>query len=216
MKKTLAAIILLAISAGAFAADFSIGAGGAIESLTWLDLKASSGPATFESKFNRTPFEVKVYADVTILQLSVGYLFMSGGSYYSTSTGASTPTDWMSYITFAAYGKYPFSFGPVSIFPLIGMEYRLNLWWKDSSGNDLKAALPSQWQSSLNELWLQGGAGVDVNFGRFYVRSELLLGFKAAMSTMDTDLLTPFQVPGVTSSMSYFTVNVDFLAGYKL
>ena len=38
--------------------------------------------------------------------------------------------------------------------------------------------LTSQQRDDLNELWIQAGAGIDVVIGHFYIRPEMLAGFK--------------------------------------
>jgi hypothetical protein len=215
MKKILAATILFALSSGAFAADFSIGAGGSVGLLTWQDIKGTFSGMPAEVVERGIPIDIKVFADITIIQFSVGYMFVTGNSQTATllgSTATAAMNGFASYLTFAAYGKYPFTFGPISVFPLVGLEFRYNLTW--SVGALTKDSLTSAEQVSLNELWLQGGAGMDVSFGRLYLRSEVLAGFKPVLGTFDSDLM---QALGWTStSTSYFTVSVGLLAGFKL
>ncbi len=61
---------------------------------------------------NYTPFEATVFFDATYAQLSVGYLIANGGSITQSGTGVSATTtnlnQNLSYLSIAAYGKYPF------------------------------------------------------------------------------------------------------------
>jgi hypothetical protein len=67
----------------------------------------------------------------------------------------------------------------------------------------------------MNELWLEAGAGADFAFGRFYIRPEVLLGYKP-LSTTDNNSITALQGLGATSvSMSYFAIKADVLLGYR-
>ena len=76
-------------------------------------------------------------------------------------------------------GPLPFALGPVSLFPLLGIEYDLNLYLKDADGTDLKAGLTDQEKADLNQFWFKAGAGADfVVYKGLYVRPLVLMGFK--------------------------------------
>ena len=215
MKKIFVAVLLLSLATSVFAVDISFGAGGSVGLLTWQDIKGTAAGTSAEIVERAVPIDVKVFADVTIFQFSFGYMFLVLPYQATTLAGTTTTTSldgYTSYLTFAAYAKYPFAVGPISIFPLIGLEYRLNLTW--GLGPVSKDSLPSAEQASLNELWLQGGAGMDISFGAMYVRTEVLLGFKPNLGTYDNDLLQAFAA--ASPSISYFNANVDFLIGVKL
>ncbi|HTP57510.1 MAG TPA: hypothetical protein VMM82_01250 [Spirochaetia bacterium] len=218
MKKILAAAVLLALSPAAFAADFSIGAGGSIGLLSWQDLKGSFSGAPAENVERGIPIDIKIFADITTIQFSFGYLFVTAGNQATSVLGATTTTalsSFASYLTFAAYGKYPFTFGSISIFPVVGLEYRLNLTW--TVGGQTRDSLTSAERVSLNELWLRGGAGMDISFGKMYLRSEVLLGFKPILGAFDADLMQAAGASGWTSlSTSYFSADASILIGYKL
>jgi hypothetical protein len=214
MKKIVIAVLFVSLTMGAHALNLSAGVGTALYfSSVTLKLDESS-----QATFHYIPIIIEAFFDATYLQISIGYDMVNGGT--ATASGvltASNPSDSSTYVSFAAFGRYPFVVGPVTIFPLLGIEYDLNLTVKDSSGNnDLKSAMTSQQQSDLNELWFKGGAGADFTFGRFYSRLELLLGLKL-LSTTDYNELTFFNDAGFKSaSLSYFNVSLDLLAGYRL
>ena len=45
-----------------------------------------------------------------------------------------------SYVSTELLGKYPFKLGIVTLFPLLGAEYDLNLSYVNTNGNDLRAS----------------------------------------------------------------------------
>ncbi len=219
MKKVIVTALFACVAVGAFALDFSAGAGGAYDLTTWSDLKYSSGGNNYEVKPSQKPIDIKAFVDATYLQASVGYMmvnettldFILNGSSVGTSTG----TNKFTYLTLAAYLKYPFAVGSASFFPLLGVEYKLNLTLKDSAGNDVKSTLTSQEQADLNELWVQGGVGGDILIGKFFIRPEILVGFKP-LSKSDNDTIAANEALGYTSvSVSYFTINLNLLVGYR-
>ena len=77
----------------------------------------------------------RAFFDATYIQVSIGYMFINGGHLTTTVNGSSSSSDVsgsLSYLTFAAYLKYPFDIGPIELFPLLGIEYRQNLTDKDA------------------------------------------------------------------------------------
>jgi opacity protein-like surface antigen len=69
--------------------------------------------------------------------------------------------------------KYPFPLGAFTLFPLLGIDYRLVLSVKNEAGVELDK--PGDYSS----LWFQGGAGLDFALTRvLYLRCELLYGLR--------------------------------------
>ncbi|MGA2764143.1 MAG: hypothetical protein ABSG17_12320 [Spirochaetia bacterium] len=215
MKKTLVVLVLLSLAISGFALDFSAGLGANLN-FESPDLKYTMLGTAYDSKSSVMPINIKAFFDATYLQGSVGYEFISGYSNTVTPGSTTNYNETLTYMNFALYGKYPFALGQaITVFPLLGAEYRLNLTWTSSSGADLKSAQSSQYQSDMNELWLEAGAGADFAFGRFYIRPEVLLGYKP-LSTTDNNSITALQGLGATSvSMSYFAIKADVLLGYR-
>ncbi len=82
--------------------------------------------------------------------------------------------------------------------------------------------MTGQEQTDLNQLWLQGGAGVDISLGKLYLRPEILAGFKV-LSTTDNNavsalknVLTAAGFTNVSASASYWTWDFSLMLGYKL
>ena len=198
--------------------ELSAGAGVVVD-FSSQDTRWTQTGAPHEVKSSTTPVDIKAFFDFTYVEASIGYMIVSGGSVATTVSGSTSTASIagsLSYITVAAYGKYPIVLGPVKLFPLLGIEYKVNLTDVDASGKDLKSALTSQQRSDLNELWVEAGVGADVTFGRFYLRPEILIGFKPLSST-DNSALSALQTAGYTfTSLSYLTINAGLLFGYKL
>jgi hypothetical protein len=215
VKKIIVAVLLLGLAIGASALDMSVGAGAALN-FTSGTMKFSGPGVDGDVTAHFMPANFVAFFDATYVQVSAGYMFYNGVT--ATSSGSPTTVSVggsASYLSFAVYGKYPFSVGQFTIFPLLGVEYKLNLTATDENGKD-KSTMTSQEQADLNELWFEAGVGADFSFGRFYVRPEMLIGFKPLSST-DNDAVKAATVPPFTSgSMSWFTMNVEVLVGYKL
>jgi len=151
------------------------------------------------------------FLDATYVVFQLG-LALNRGS--TEPTAASTTNAFAAVLTGLSLGvsaKYPFTIGPVAVFPIVGIEYVLNLTFADDKGDDLKAGLSGP-ASSLNELWVKGGVGVDVFLGDVFVRPMVLGGFK------------PFGAASVTAAhptgslalaFSSYTIDACILFGYR-
>ena len=203
-------------TAGGFA--LSAGAGGAFDFYSF-DIGGAQAGVNSGLKEDSGRIELKAFIDATYLQASIGYIDQHNPGHLTTTVNGSSSSEEIgggkSYVTFAAYLEYPFVIGPVKLFPLLGIEYRLNLTYKDGKSNDLKSTLTSQAQTDLNELWFEAGAGADITFGRVYIRPELLIGSKLR-STTDNNFLSFYKASGATDTwLNYLTFNINLLVGYK-
>jgi len=197
---------------GAWGLGFSYGGGTAFD----------FSPVTFNGSYSGTLSQVTSSVSVTTTQFfdATYVLFQFGYSLNRGSTepsAASTSTAFAAVLTGLSFGvavKYPFVIGPVTIFPLIGAEYKLNLTYSDDKGDDLKAGLSSS-SGALNEVWLKGGVGVDLFPGSLFLRPVLLVGF------MPFDLggvptLSSTQPTGsITLDRGVFTVEFDLFFGVR-
>jgi hypothetical protein len=152
------------------------------------------------------------FFDATYVLFQLGLLLDRG----STEPGAaSTTNNFAATLTGLSLGvcaKYPFMLGPVTIFPVVGVEYVLNLTFADDKGDDLRAGLSSP-GSSLNELWLKGGLGMDVFLGDLFVRPMVMGGFKPFGAA---SVSTTHPTGSLALSFSSYTIDVFVLFGYRL
>jgi hypothetical protein len=74
-------------------------------------------------------------------------------------------------------GKYPFAVNEkLSVFPLLGISYRIMLAVKDQAGNAMGNSA-----GDFSALWFRAGGGLDLSFtDHLYVRGGLLYGLRLA------------------------------------
>jgi small nuclear ribonucleoprotein (snRNP)-like protein len=198
----------------------SAGAGASMEFMFHPGLKRTdSSGNTIDIAYGSFPVDIKAFLDMTYLQISVGYMSVSGGNTTTKVNGSISGGSFgesYSWLTSAAYLKYPVVLGAVSLFPLVGFQYRLNLAFTDSSGNDLRSGLTNQQRADLNEVWLGGGLVADFSIGSFFIRPEALVGFKLH-STTDDNIVSAYRALGSTDiSLTYLTFGINVLVGFRL
>ena len=174
MKKLLLVLAMVCLATGVFAVDVSLGFGASVGSYS-NDLKGNYF-GDFESNMTRTPWNFMAYADMTYLQIEVGYRMFHGA--HETDTGyPDTDLDKFSgsWVSFAAYGKIPLPLGSITFFPMVGVEYDSTLSGTFSDGTEWD----SQTKSDQNEFWIKGGLGLDISVSpQVYIRPEFLVGYK--------------------------------------
>jgi len=213
VKRLALALFLVLLPAFAFGLGFAYGGGGS------LNFSPVSFNGTYTGTYSSATSQVTSQASATSLQffdatyvvLQLGY-FLNRGS--TEPTAASTDTAFAAVLTGLSVGlaaKYPFTFGPVAFFPIVGLEYVLNLSYVDDKGNDMKAKLSAP-ASSLNELWVKGGVGVDVFLGDLFFRPMVLGGFKPFGTTTVT---STYPKASLTLGIGWYTIDVYVLFGYR-
>ena len=135
----------------------------------------------------------------------------------TTNTSESDVDGRAGYLSFSLLGRYPFALGPVSIFPLLGMEYDLNLYYQDIDGNDLKARFPDQEKADLNQFWFKAGVAADIALYKgLSARSQALLGFKLLNQGEKADLQDAIDNYGATTArMTEFVFKGGVQAGWR-
>jgi hypothetical protein len=210
MKTVLFFSCLFISVCGAFGLGFSYGGGGALV----------FSPVTFNGSYGGTSSSVTSGVSVTSMQfldanyveISIGYSVNRGST---EPTAASTTTGFAVVLTGVSFGaavKYPIVIGPVAIFPIIGAEYRLNLTWTDDKSDDLKAGLGGS-SSALDELWVKGGLGVDVNFGSLFLRPIVMVGY---MPGSPGSVTSTHPTGTISFSRGSLAVDVRLLFGCRL
>jgi hypothetical protein len=158
MKRSISVLVFLAIVAtGAFAQEFSMSAGGGFQSDYGIPLQ--KGMEGYERAIG-----IFGFFDVTYAELSIAL----GYGQNTDITGSDNIG-----LQVAALGKYPFTFGSVDFFPLLGARFVLPVWVKED--------IPGFNATDMAYIGVQGGAGFDFFLDRksftrnFFIRCELLL-----------------------------------------
>jgi hypothetical protein len=214
MTRRLPLLLWLAyVTPGAFGLGLSYGGG------VSLDFSPVNFNGTYTGTTSQVTSVVSVtamqYFDATWFELSVGY-YLNRGS--TEPTTVSTSTGFAALLTGFSFGaavKYPIVFGPVTVFPIIGAEYKLNLTYMDDKGNDLKAGLTGP-SSALDELWVKGGIGADLASGRIFFRPILMIGFMPLTLGGAPVLSATHPTGTLTLGRSVFTVDLDLLFGCRI
>lgn len=219
MKKLLAAIVFTAFSiSGVFAIGMSAGVGPSVASTSWSTSMSASG-TTASGTDAIVPFGAQIFFDATYVQLSAGYIMATKATLSGTGMTTTSYDNNLGYLTFAALGKYPLKVGPVTLFPLGGIEYDLNVNHPSSGGyfEGSNALLANPTSSDYNQFWIKGGVGADVALGgHFFVRPEALYGFKP-LNSDEQALVNAAKSSGVSSvSLVFSTLDLSVLFGYKL
>jgi opacity protein-like surface antigen len=165
MKKLLFIIVIVfTISVPIFSQDFKLGIGGgaifSIETGT-NKLKATAE----EQKCFWESFGYFMYFDATFVVFN--FTFFRGFTHYETNNadihGHNT------YFDFSLLGKYPFPLGRFTLFPLLGISYRLVVF------NELERTTDKK--PTMNNIFgLQGGFGTDFALTeKVYFRGVILI-----------------------------------------
>ena len=159
MKKSFVLVALVCLSVMTFAQGLSVGVGGSF-SPNFFTVKQSVGSDWGQQSISSSFFGGAAFVDAKYVEASVGIganskSYSTSISYSSSSLGSGSSTNGSdaavgTYLALSALGKYPFAIGSFTLFPLLGIEYDLNLSYKDSNGNDLKSAMTSDQKASLN------------------------------------------------------------------
>ena len=154
MKRILTILFILTISVSAFSLGISAGVG-ADAAYGWSTLSTTFGGTTSTMTISDVPLNFKGFIDFTYVEASVGYMMVNG--YTSITKPANTTTnstDKTGSLSLSLMAKYPFNLGPVTLFPLAGFQYVMNLSATDSSGHDQKAAMSADNKANLDQFWL--------------------------------------------------------------
>jgi hypothetical protein len=127
---------------------------------------------------------VSGFYDAKFLVAEVGIGASMGGSYvddtfYSVTYDSGKITNKQAFVSMGVSGKFPITFGSITVFPIAGVEYDLNLSYTDSAGNDLKAGMDSTAKTMLERLYVKGGLGLDYSISQSMIfRIQALYAYK--------------------------------------
>jgi opacity protein-like surface antigen len=194
MKKLLALLVVLLLATGAFAQDINISAGATVNYIFW-DAGALDAAPPNDVEENWSFISIGAFVDVTYAMFSVSYAFSLGGpnvilSVDGTKDDAASEANTTNaekyaagYLVITALGKYPIDVGGVTIFPMLGVEYQLNLSLTDD-GNDQKDGFTDDQNASLNDFYILGGLGADFNVAEnIYIRAMVLYAYNLTPDT---------------------------------
>jgi hypothetical protein len=232
MKKyILSFFCFAALSMALFGADIPIsaGAGGLLGyTFTRYTLKSGDELKSLQS-MDRINYGALLFFDATYGELAIiiqggnnSYsesmeTRVKGGSWNTQSDGKGTGTEQSLGITLL--GKYPFEINEkVTWFPLLGLEYQIALLeTRQPDGNNAYNRTAGEGPedrdkdgnpyplSTWNSLWINLGAGLDYTLtGPFYLRSELLFGFR---------LQTPYETGALEMTKKTFGASDPKLSG---
>ena len=96
---------------------------------------------------------------------------------------------------FGILGKYPFNFGKVTAFPLLGVEYRLALSVKDENGKRVDD-YPGLSSGDFSAFWFQFGGGLDYALtDALYLRGSALYGIRLANKFEENTIDDVYDLP---------------------
>ena len=222
MRRCMLILILVLPVAGVFGLDVGFGASGGYV-LNEMSTSLSSAAVSSRTQDTHVPFGASVYADIGIIQVSIGYTQFTLSRVLSTLSAAGTtttlidiPTGTGGYVSFALLGKYPFVLGAFTLSPLLGLEMDFNVILLDAAGNDLRAAMTNELKNGQNQVWLKAGAAFDMPLSeRAYLRSEALFSYKLPNSKEQSDLLAA-QHAGFDVLLFAIRPEIDLFVGFKL
>jgi hypothetical protein len=104
------------------------------------------------------------FYDAKFLVAEIGVGASMGGSYvddtfYSFTYDSGKITNKQAFVSLGVSGEFPITFGSITVFPIAGVEYDLNLSYTDSAGNDLRASMDSTAKTMLERFYVKGGLG---------------------------------------------------------
>jgi hypothetical protein len=209
--------------------DFSISAGGRIfyngmfdiweYSYTYTgyyDPNADLVALLENSLHSNHGFGIGVFFDATYVEIGMDFIFGSFKPNGENYTGDFELTS--TQFGFTILGKFPFAAGPVTVFPLAGIDYQIFLSG-EAEGLTIKRDDMSDYYPDMEDLYdafsLVVGAGLDYNISdKLYLRGEVLCNFKMEGDS-DKALKKLTKENDVSFSLFTFGPRVSIGVGYR-
>ncbi|MDR0638648.1 MAG: porin family protein [Spirochaetaceae bacterium] len=218
-KRFIVLVLAVFIAGGAFALPefkLSAGAGGYFTSDFGGGAEASMGGQTMSRK---TPYfggGGLAFLDATYAELSLG--FFGGGGTFKTDMGGSSSESDTSITGFdiGLLGKYPFAVSEkLSVFPLLGISYRIMLSVKDEDGNQYQNSDGDDAPGDFSALWIRFGGGLDFSFtDHVYLRGGLLYGLRLA-NKFENDMVDEIPSAADPKTLLGHGLEVKIAVGYR-
>ena len=170
-------LLLVAATLAASPAESNMGVGAEVAVATTAVTGTSSGTTSSVSASGRTA--VRAYFDMPYWQVALTYSLTTIGT--ATSSGTSDIHHFVLSLTDLGLGgmlKLPFSLGPLTIYPFVGLDYLFNVAFVDDKGNNLATTVPLDGLARRGGPWISGGLGADVmTYDIFHFRVEAAFCF---------------------------------------
>jgi opacity protein-like surface antigen len=225
MKKRIFVLAVLAVvvAGGVFAQPefkLSAGIGGYFTSDFGGGAELSMGGLTGSNKAPYVGGGGFAFFDATYAELSLGF-WVGGGKLTSESPGQPDSSLGMSYtgLDIGLLGKYPFVVSDqLSVFPLLGITYRVMLSVKDEDGREYKGLYKPGSSSDFSALWFKLGGGLDFSLtDSMYLRGSVLYGLRLP-NAFEKDIVDFYKamVPGAdTKTLLGHGLEVKLAIGYR-
>ncbi|MGA2977194.1 MAG: hypothetical protein ABSF77_17955 [Spirochaetia bacterium] len=225
VKHALIALVLFAIAANVFGSDVSAGIG--VAGGCFIDEMSNSMPSlsvTTETRYTYLPGNATFYLDVKYLQVAIGYSLLTLGHQTLTQTISGSTTTLLDqdiigtlgYLVFGLVGEFPIALGPVTLFPMLGIEIDANIMDIGQNGIDLRASMTDAEKADENRFWMRAGIGAEYSISsNAYIRPELIVGYRFPSSS-ETAAYLNAQKAGFAPL--WFTIEPDLslLIGWNL
>lgn len=224
-KHVLIAFLLFALAANVFGSDVSAGIG--VAGGYFVDEMSNSMPAlsvTTETRYTYLPGNATLFLDAKYLQVTIGYSVLTLGheTWTQTISGSATTLldqdiiGTLGYLVFGLAGEFPIALGPVTLFPLLGIEIYANIMDIGQNGSDLRASMTDAEKADENRIWMRAGIGAEYSIAsNVYIRPELIVGYRFP-SASETAAYLNAQKAGFAPF--WFTIEPDLslLIGWNL
>jgi outer membrane protein W len=118
-------------------------------------------------------FGIGAFFDATYVEIGMDFVFSS----LSPNTGDTELKS--TYFGFTILGKFPFGAGPVTFFPLAGIDYQIFLSGKVDGFTIERDDMSGDYEGMYDAFSLFVGVGVDFDItSKLYLRGEVLINFK--------------------------------------
>jgi hypothetical protein len=198
-------------------------------SLSWSPLfytnEITAGGLGYKDSENLSVFGANAFINSKYILFSLGYAQTSSSASYTVkdnllgfgdSSGSTSNAPVKISVALAIYGKYPIDLSGLTLFPIVGIEYDLNLSYKDSDANDLTTTMTSNEKADLNALFIKAGLSADIPVAdRLFVRPAVFADYKLH-SKLESDSIDNIDKAGGKQTITSIKVDVGLSIGYKL
>jgi outer membrane protein W len=203
--------------------DFSLSAGGRIFYNGMFNIweysytNNDAGPAVVSvlesSLFSNNGFGIGGFFDAAYLEIGMDLIF---GAFKPNARGYTGDFEMNStQFGFTLLGKFPFAAGPVTVFPLAGIDYQIFLSGEANGFTIKRDDMSGSYQDMFDAFSLVVGAGLDYNItDKLYLRGELLANFKLE-SDFERELKRLANANQVSFSLFTFGPRISAGIGYR-